>query len=477
MVQDCVLRFINPFHIKNYNEIKEKNYNDMRLNGWYENSIISGESDLYNYLTDLFLHEKKSSIGSSWSLEKSKYSQNVYATKVKNNYIKWRLIRVGLVVFDTEIGILWYEIKIKTNPWVLDELQEFVYSIKEMARGDNQENYLLFAMPEEKLSQLREDRNIERLEKKRVKCGYIIKGRIKIHFFEDVLKPWLKGIEIDTFFADRKTKEGVLIPDKALFFLWVLNFPETITHLEAVNTVFKLGRGYTKVYTMDEEIGNTDFLRPFNDSIWYACLEGCANYMFPIQEKTFYLHGYVSRLEVYFYLFILCMGQYYSLLQISQDISELQIGRCRVDCTYDFLERLLNKIHTFNLKNNYSQVGHLTQQNEFYKYLKTRFNIERMYNELELKLQLLYRIVEQKRVKKREKMYNFFSFIGSLFVIVESFGNINQIVENFLDKEWDIIIRQNYFSVLLMLIVIAIGILGWGIFYIIKRVLKKIMEW
>lgn len=100
-----------------------------------------------------------------------------------------------------------------------------------------------------------------------------------------------------------------------------------------------------------------------------------------------------------------------------------------------------------------------------------------MYNELELKLQLLYRIVEQKRVKKREKMYNFFSFIGSLFVIVESFGNINQIVENFLDKEWDIIIRQNYFSVLLMLIVIAIGILGWGIFYIIKRVLKKIMEW
>lgn len=74
-------------------------------------------------------------------------------------------------------------------------------------------------------------------------------------------------------------------------------------------------------------------------------------------------------------------------------------------------------------------------------------------------------------------MYNFFSFIGSLFVIVESFGNINQIVENFLDKEWDIIIRQNYFSVLLMLIVIAIGILGWGIFYIIKRVLKKIMEW
>lgn len=226
-----------------------------------------------------------------------------------------------------------------------------------------------------------------------------------------------------------------------------------------------------------EEIGNTDFLRPFNDSIWYACLEGCANYMFPIQEKTFYLHGYVSRLEVYFYLFILCMGQYYSLLQISQDISELQIGRCRVDCTYDFLERLLNKIHTFNLKNNYSQVGHLTQQNEFYKYLKTRFNIERMYNELELKLQLLYRIVEQKRVKKREKMYNFFSFIGSLFVIVESFGNINQIVENFLDKEWDIIIRQNYFSVLLMLIVIAIGILGWGIFYIIKIVLKKIMEW
>ena len=92
-----------------------------------------------------------------------------------------------------------------------------------------------------------------------------------------------------------------------------------------------------------EEIGNTDFLRPFNDSIWYACLEGCANYMFPIQEKTFYLHGYVSRLEVYFYLFILCMGQYYSLLQISQDISELQIGRCRVDCTYDFLERLLCK--------------------------------------------------------------------------------------------------------------------------------------
>lgn len=62
-------------------------------------------------------------------------------------------------------------------------------------------------------------------------------------------------------------------------------------------------------------------------------------------------------------------------------------------------------------------------------------------------------------------------------MIVESFGNINQIVENFLDKEWDIIIRQNYFSVLLMLIVIAIGILGWGIFYIIKRVLKKIMEW
>jgi hypothetical protein len=110
---------------------------------------------------------------------------------------------------------------------------------------------------------------------------------------------------------------------------------------------FHFGRTYKSTYEMTSNYREQDFYEPFDDSIWYASLEGCGNYTGTTREKEFYKSGYKGRLNTYYYIYLLCLGQYYSLLQLAQEVSTLPTYEKTYSRRNNVLEKMMDKIHIF----------------------------------------------------------------------------------------------------------------------------------
>ena len=97
---------------------------------------------------------------------------------------------------------------------------------------------------------------------------------------------------------------------------------------------------------------------------------------------------------------------------------------------------MMDEIHIFNLKNNYSQVGHLTQHNEFYEYLQNRLGINKMQEELEVELQALFEMIDRKKTIKQEKNNRVLTIIGGIFVVLQAFINVAAMYNSVISKDW-----------------------------------------
>lgn len=458
-IQDYILRFVVPFHLKE--NLKENDFQYLRSKGWEEEQIIYGESDLYDYIIKLVSAQGKSVIGSSWKLNSKKYSQETYVTNVENRNIEWRFKGIGLVLFDTGTGIIWYQIANKTEFRNLEEFQKFISKIKELAKRQHQQVYKICSLNKDRIDfDSKERQEMEITGEIESREGVIVKGRKKIQIFEDVLFPFFEDLEIDTFFCGRNGTSSRVLPDRAISFVWVLNTPKEIEELAMKECVFKLGRCYTDSYSMNKSAVNDRFFKPFDDSIWYVSLEGCANYIVPKNEKKFYSQGYKGKLCNYFYLFLLCVGQYYSLIELTKNVLDISTKSFEKIDKEDSLEELLYKIHMFNIKNNYSQVGSITHYNEFYSYLRIQINIDEMNHELDENLQCLYGMIEEKKEVKKSKRYMCISTISAIFVVLELFGNLAQVLNLFLGETWkDIDKIWLIFGVIVFIaVVISIGV-------------------
>lgn len=429
MIQEKILRFTIPFHMKSGYENKSELCQVLMNSGWEQEHIIKGENDLYSYITDLVNENNENDIASSWKKSKDVLTKNGFFTKVAGRDVHWEIQQVGLVIFTTGVGIFWYEIDVP-EVTEISQLTDFIYTLKELAWGKNTNHYMA-------------------------------EGKRKISLYEDILREYIRPLEIDTFFANRRNGNKELIPDRAIAFSWACEVTNEELSDE-MDVVFHLGRSYKSSYAMSSNISEEDFYMPFDDSIWYSCLEGCSNYTYPRTEKPFYTRGYKTRLNTYFYLYILCLGQYYSLLELAHEVSVLPTDDSKYDAKDDRLEILLDKIHVFNLKNNYSQVGHLTQHNEFYAYMQRRLGINKMQQELEVELQVLYEMMDRKKSIRQAKFYKVFSIIGALFVALEAYLNVADMYESAINSQWGYFV----FGAIGCVALAALGFVIWIVGYI-----------
>lgn len=459
MIRQNILRYTIPFHISGKNIDKKKLFSILERTGWKQEHIIQGENDLYDYISDLVNESYDNDVASSWKLSKELYVKKSFVTKVDKQNIIWKFDQIGLVLFSTGVGILWYEIGI--NKLVdITQIMDLAYALKELSRGDRENNYIQFSevvSGEEdiRISELQKDISVEILEKKKTPQGLIIKGIKKIGLFADVLYCFISELGIDSYFANR-VHEQTIKPDRAIAFTWVYEISEEGC-TDDLDKTFHLGRAYKFSYEMSSRINETDFYIPFEDSVWYASLEGCANYTCPNREKDFYTGGYKTRLNTYFYLYILCLGQYYSLLQLAQEVSTLPTDETKYSLKDNKIELLLDKIHVFNLKNNYSQVGHLTQHNEFYEYLQRRLGINKMQEELEVELQALYEMIERKNSIRQAKNYKVITIIGGIFVVLQAFINVAAMYGSAMAREWGYFV----FATIGCIVLAILGVVLW----------------
>lgn len=438
MVKQNMLRYTIPFCISAQSLKKKNIFSVLRAAKWKEEHIVQGENDLYNYITDLVNDSVVNDVASSWKLEKEMYTQERYVTKIYEKDFFWNIAGVGLVLFSTGVGILWYEIDLKKiNEF--DQAMNLAYSLKELARGSRENNYVQFSETVKgeddiRISELENDINVQITNKISTPQGLVIKGIRKINLFNDVFRNYLSGMEVESYFANRVQDEKIC-PDRAIPFSWVYEILET-DNVDVLDKAFHLGRAYKSSYDMSTRIKEEDFYMPFDDSIWYSSLEGCANYTSPNTEKSFYTGGYATRLNTYFYLYVLCLGQYYSLLQLAHEVSTLPVDESKYSSKDDRLEVLLDKIHVFNLKNNYSQVSHLTQHNEFYEYIQNCLGINKMQEELEVELQALFEMIERKKTIKQEKNNRVLTIIGGIFVVLQAFINVAAMYNSVIVRDW-----------------------------------------
>ena len=436
-----MLRFAIPFHIANYERLHKQKFKCLEEYGWERAHIIQGENDLYDYITELVGEKETSAIAQSWKLPKEKYHKERFISEVSKNQYSWKLSDMGLLIFNDELGIFWYEVDasaIDENSVFLD----FAYSIKELSRGDNEKNYSIFnqqfvGVDDPNYLKLKDDDSVEIQEIKETKQGSIAVCKKRVGLYKDVLSKYIPFLEIDSFFSNRKKESGkVLYPDRAIAFSWLYEVLDKKENQSAYDMAFHLGRTYKFTYEMSSNFKDEDFYVPFDDSLWYGSLEGCGNYTAPTSEKEFFKSGYEGRLNTYYYIYLLCLGQYYSLLQLAHKVSVLPTDESMYSSKNNILERMMDQIHIFNLKNNYSQVGHLTQHNEFYEYLQNRLGINKMQEEVEVELQALFEMIDRKKTIKQEKNNRVLTIIGGIFVVLQAFINVAAMYNSVISKDW-----------------------------------------
>ena len=414
--------------------------------------------------------DNPNAIGSVWEFgekpsvgEGKPGTHKCFQTRVGDEYISWDMGKIGLVLFDTGVGIVWYEIKPKAPVFErkqkdsadMEQIFAFISKTKELARGEKTDViYDLFNVPKE----IFDEKDGEFVREINSKEGLRVDARRKINLFDDVIYPTIESLEIDSYFANRY-RNGKRCPDRGLPFVYALNtYGENLANesYDAGGVAVRLGRGYDKKYGITEE---TNVYQPFSYSVWSVSVEGCANYVYPTENIGFFIEGdYQSRLSNYFYLYMLCMGQYYSLLQFSQEVCELPIDEKEYSVRYNAAEDMLDRIHLFKLKNMYTQVGHITQHNGFYAYLQKEFKCEKLHEELEIELESLSRFVAKKQEEKKEKRIKMVTIISGLFVFVQTLLSIAELY-NIVVVEGS---RPLYeFMVIMVMAVAAIGVVFW----------------
>lgn len=445
-----LIRFLIPFHMDNYEELKGEGFKSLKNTGWESESFFKKkETDLYTYITDLTKPENENACAFCWQLdlnknkvlkkkcEENKHAENRFRTNLDNKKskdskaINWMISKAGLIIFTTEIGILWYEIKTE-NELSMEEMQKFIYTNKELAHS-NDYTYRYYdqicdpADADSEKEKLKNRKGIEITGEMKIRSGTQIRidYRQNCQLYEDVLKGLLQGIRIDTFYIDRE-KGGRVIPDRQLGFSWICEKKTDPDKDEILENSFRLGRNYKSTYKRNKVNDSKDFFQPFEDSVWYVCLEGCSNYTYPNYENSFYENDYVGKLSQYFYLYLLCLGQYFSLLQLAHEASKITAEESRCTEEDSRLETMLDKIHIFNLKNKYSQVSYFTHQNEYYRYLQDRIGIDELQEELEVELSVLHQMLAQKREEEKQKRYRIFTCCSAVFVMIELFCTIQQ---------------------------------------------------
>lgn len=446
MIKKSDVYFIIPFHFRNYEELARNQFVALNDAGWKNKGLIQGEHDLYDYIASFIDKDEIDNFSVSWQYDDNELSKRRFYTKIAGKKYDWNIIRLGLVLFANGIGLLWFELNLFDSSAFSDsELQQVIYYLKELSRNEDSHfvEYKKYSIiHEEPSDKIIEFEKLHREKAKNITRWILSKNGVttveyeeKVNFYLEVLVPYIKFLDISTYFSNRIVRQN-LIPDKAIPFVRIHRTVMEDETWDSYDVAFHLGRAYKSSYLMDSEIEKSEFYQPFKNIIWYASHEGCAIVSFTnnYETNTFLDNNNVSG---YFYLFILSLSQYYSLLLLTQKVMETSME----SASNNELVNLADEIKIFIIRNYFSQVGHLTQYNEMYSYVQNKLKIDILKAELEMKLQTLMSVVESRRQKNNKFFLYIFGVISGLFAVIQTFdvlfqwynsGNIDRVLLTFI---------------------------------------------
>ena len=378
-INSMVLRYVVPFYFEpsssdgitvgnsEYERISEALTNSMY---WVPETLGKSEKDTFEYIQQSVLkQEGDSNIGESWLYEGKKLKFR-YASDVKHpNYYYWDIKQLGVYIFRTNVGFLWYEIVPAENTEHMDisEFMLFQNRFKELCRNNPQYSF---------------QKEIEEGIYKSLFLGSWLSNLLKelsnnIHFNDRIL--------LETR-SDERAEVSKLreVPDKAVIFNYMLIEPKENIEKdsnELCGMAYLLANGYTEKYKISEST-KKNILEPFDEVCWYASKGGCGYYAFLCEDnKKFFGSGLMSKIKNdYFLMHILALHQSYSvdnyMRRISYELSANPKKYLIVSEDGERLDRLVTEINTFLMKGMYLSVSHVQHQNLFFEYLQKALKIQ-----------------------------------------------------------------------------------------------------
>lgn len=333
------------------------------------------ESDLYTYVKKEFLFDSEDSgfdeehLGYSWNHWRSKKNRDDESFLLQIQYelgqkvfCEIKMIRAGVYLFRTGLGLFWYEIERPRELADSSDLMHFQNDFRELNRAKKfRKNGEPFALG-----------------------TWIAKlfSFLPVHFLAE------RWPQTDTEEGRRMSGRHQMVPDKALLFSYVCMEDEgEVTDHEREQLAFYLANGYKESFVYSGE--NDDKMKhPFGTTLWYATQEGAAYLAWPTEANRRSFTGTIfSKFKVdYFTLYIKILYQSFSLLiyaeriqsEISAEYTSYAVNTIHDSENRNKIEKasdLITEINLFLTKSMATSVSHLHNQNEFYCYLKEQFNV------------------------------------------------------------------------------------------------------
>ena len=408
---------------------------------WYQTSVRNGEQDIYEYILDSFDesgYSLESNIG-AWYLYKMNESRTLPRLTYHSNEngvnkdIEFCIQEVGLYLFNTGIGLLWYEIS--DIDLSVAELEVFNFHFKEL--------------------------NIP-------KCFHLFTSdNYKSFILGDWITRILAPIEGSLkFYSSRENicradDSAYFVPDKALLFNYVVFGSVDDSYDELVKNAYYLSKGYKSTYKVEEHVEETLY-RPFSNAVWSVSKEGAGYYLIAEVDNTLYYTGdkglYQKVINDYFLIYILALQQTYTLLRFAEIIStELTANpekyldselyydeeeESRKNAEFLRLERkvreLTMQVNVFLTKNVRASVSHIQHQNDFYIYAKDRLNINNDIQDLTLGLESLQGLLHDSKQQwdaeeegRRDEKINIALGLFSVVAFISAVYDCESLIKDF----------------------------------------------
>lgn len=387
---------------------------------WVRQSLEKGEQDVYQYIRDEFSGEEDFGQGTEiekagcfWHLEMNRPVKLLFMedASAPEQGIVVTIHDMGLYLFRSGVGFLWYEIKPVREIQDSASLIRFQYAFKELNRGYS--NKLWMETKSIEAPEGYTDQYIPFL------LGNWIAERLAfLHpSYQTARKnSFVKNLHKVCKLPEKELTESLpsFCPDKALLFTYAVFRRASDWQMgkEEIRTAYYLTSGYTETYAMSDRVVS-EARSPFANVLWMASREGCGYYAWVDDKNEQFFTGnlYSKIINDYFLLYIRTLYQSYSLLRFSVKISKLLpndvnkylLVSDETEAISGKIDRISTEINLFLVKSIATSVSHIHHQNEFYQYLCEKFTIEEDVRSVTAGLDSLGKIQHETVRKKQEE--------------------------------------------------------------------------
>lgn len=382
------------------------------------------EQDLYDYiLNQVSSRNDKTNIGSAW-LYKDIPSLPALSYRQRNDDRTFNISfsDMGLFMFRSNVGLLWYEI----------DAPDF----------DNVPDLIRF---QKYFKELNFEKNLQQFS--------VISGDpagTAFHmgaFLDDIIRSLPCDIR---YFAQRKcivdhrdsAGSDLAVPDKAILFTCLTRQSESEViedhDPELIDWLYCLTGGHSMRHLIPEDMED-NYYHPFRNVYWDVTNEGCACCAkYNSSNSIFFTKRFTMRFRHdYFFIFVILMHQSYSLLNYSTWIERNLPADQNEYLSYaemnrNKIEHFLLSMNTFLSKNIYASVSHIQHHNDFYAYGIKRLKIKESAENLNLGTDAIREILEvheNRREASADSSRNYLFGVLSILIVFSALTDANSLFD------------------------------------------------